>query len=140
MAADLALDRHASFWWRPGAYVPPRCTSMAPVPRTMMLRFPSEAPEDNSLARLLWQEHIRDEKRRVQELAAQRRLNPPEDPPDPALAEKDRLASERVLSDYTLERGDIVVTDKGAFVFKGQTLEQRTLGDFEPLAGYPVRR
>lgn len=105
-----------------------------------MLRFPSEAPEDNSLARLLWQEHIRDEKRRVQELAAQRRLNPPEDPPDPALAEKDRLASERVLSDYTLERGDIVVTDKGAFVFKGQTLEQRTLGDFEPLAGYPVRR
>jgi hypothetical protein len=34
----------------------------------------------------------------------------------------------------TLQRGDIVVTDKGSFVFIGNAEEERMPGDFVPLA------
>jgi len=86
-----------------------------------------------------WQAHVREERRRVQELATQRRLNQLQDPVA-SLPDDERLASERIVNDFTLVPGDIVMTDKGAFVFKGQVHEERTPGDFEPLGAYPVRR
>lgn len=39
--------------------------------------------------------------------------------PPPSQAEAERLASEMAMNDSLLERGDIVVTDRGFFVFRG---------------------
>jgi hypothetical protein len=95
--------------------------------------------DDDALSIDQWQEHVRAEKRRIQKLAAQRRLDrlqePVASPPD-----ENRWASEQIMNDITLERGDIIVTDKGAFVFKGRSQDERKPGDFEPAAGYSVRR
>jgi hypothetical protein len=37
----------------------------------------------------------------------------------PTAAEAERIASEMVKNDSSLQRGDIVVTDRGFFVFRG---------------------
>jgi hypothetical protein len=98
----------------------------------------SMSQDEAASIRQSWQEHVRQEERRVQELASQRRLSRLQD--IEPLSDGNRLASERALNDITLERGDIVMTDMGAFVFKGQTQAERTFGDFVPLAGYSFRR
>jgi hypothetical protein len=86
--------------------------------------------EETILARQQWQEHVRAEKRRIRELAVQRRLHPEVE----TVVSQERKASERALNDMTLQRGDIVVTDKGSFVFIGNAEEERMPGDFVPLA------
>lgn len=90
---------------------------------------------DAAAARAQWQAHVRAEQRRVRELAIQRRLRPEVE----TFVNKERQASERALNDMTLRRGDIVVTDKGAFVFVGNEDEDRMPGDFVPLAVEPKR-
>ena len=47
----------------------------------------------------------------------------------PSQAEAERLASEMALNDSLLERGDIVVTDRGFFVFRGLAPDGAT-GEF----------
>jgi hypothetical protein len=37
----------------------------------------------------------------------------------PSVAEAERIASEMAMNDSLLQRGDIVVTDRGFFVFRG---------------------
>jgi L-lactate utilization protein LutC len=81
------------------------------------------------LARQQWQEQVRAEKRRIRELAIQRRL----DPEVETAVSQERRASERALNDMTLRRGDIVVTDKGSFVFIGKAEQDRMPGDFVPV-------
>ena len=49
--------------------------------------------------------------------------------PPPSQAEAERLASEMALNDSLLERGDIVVTDRGFFVFRGLAPDGST-GEF----------
>lgn len=49
--------------------------------------------------------------------------------PPPSEAEAERLASEMALNDSLLERGDIVVTDRGFFVFRGLAPDGST-GEF----------
>ncbi len=66
-----------------------------------------------------------------------RSLRPPE-PLRPTVEEQARVASEQVLSDSTLARGDIIVTTKGLFVFKGQKSEQRL--DFEAVQSSRLSR
>ena len=39
--------------------------------------------------------------------------------PPPSVAEAERIASEMAMNDSLLQRGDIVVTDRGFFVFRG---------------------
>jgi hypothetical protein len=39
--------------------------------------------------------------------------------PPPSVAEAERLASEMAMNDSLLQRGDIVATDRGFFVFRG---------------------
>ncbi|MEH2526228.1 hypothetical protein V1288_004137 [Bradyrhizobium sp. AZCC 2176] len=39
--------------------------------------------------------------------------------PPPSAAEADRIASEMAMNDSLLQKGDIVVTDRGFFVFRG---------------------
>lgn len=86
--------------------------------------------EQTILARQQWQEWVRAEKRRIRELAVQRRLHPEVE----TIVSQERRASERALNDMSLRRGDIVVTDKGSFVFIGNAEEERMPGDFVPLA------
>jgi hypothetical protein len=51
----------------------------------------------------------------------------------PSTADEERLASERVLNDDSLQSGDIVSTDKGLFIFKGRSDQERSFSDFVPL-------
>jgi hypothetical protein len=99
----------------------------------------SKSQQEVTSNRQAWQEYVRDEKRRIQELAAQRRPSGFQDPVASVYGQ-DRWASERALNDITLERGDIVVTDRGAFVFKGRPLVERAPSDFEALGGFSLRR
>ncbi|MEH2515781.1 hypothetical protein V1279_001354 [Bradyrhizobium sp. AZCC 1610] len=39
--------------------------------------------------------------------------------PPPSLAEVERIASEMAMNDSLLQKGDIVVTDRGFFIFRG---------------------
>ena len=70
-------------------------------------------------------------RRRAKATAAERRANPqlyvaiPEDP--------ERVATERVLNDDSLQRGDIVSTKNGLFVFQGRGDQPRRTGDFVAL-------
>jgi hypothetical protein len=43
--------------------------------------------------------------------------------PPPSAAEAARIASEMAMNDTLLQKGDIVVTDRGFFVFRGPALD-----------------
>lgn len=96
----------------------------------------SSSPE---LERLQWQQHIVEERQRIREFAAKRRLGPISDPALPQAQDEDRSASERVRGDETLERGDIIVTSEGMFVFMGQKYDERSPSDFKQVENPPVR-
>lgn len=53
--------------------------------------------------------------------------------------ERARQASDQVLNDYSLQRGDIVSTVNGLFVFIGSGEGERTAADFVPIAPVPRR-
>jgi hypothetical protein len=59
-------------------------------------------------------------KAEIRSLAIERRLHPSLKPTFPTIEEQSLRASEQVLSDTTLEPGDVVVTSKGSFRFKEQ--------------------
>ncbi len=48
-----------------------------------------------------------------------------------------RSASEEVVNDDSLVPGDIIVTDKGIFVFRGRGKKADSARDFEPIKGPP---
>jgi len=93
---------------------------------------PSPGP-DLGLAREQWLEHVQETKRRVQQEAAQRRLEGAQGGVEPSQEDSARRASESVVSDDSLVPGDIIVTDKGMFVFRGQSNEVDRVRDFEPI-------
>src|ERR1035437_8693526 len=72
------------------------------------------------LTRDQWRERVRTTKLRIQEQAARRRIQDADNGP----TEEAERASERVLNDDSLMKGDIVVTDKGMFVFRGRSNEE----------------
>ncbi len=87
-----------------------------------------EADVQPEISRDQWRQKVQEAKRRAAE-AAMQRLNrpdlyatPPEDP--------EQAASERVLNDDSLQRGDIVSTKKGLFVFRGRSDRERREDDF----------
>jgi hypothetical protein len=51
----------------------------------------------------------------------------------PGAAETERIVSDMVMNDGSLQKGDIVVTDRGFFVFRGLAADGVT-GDFMPVA------
>jgi hypothetical protein len=92
------------------------------------------APKDNTpvdMTRGQWRERVLEAKRRARQFAQEHRGRPSFDPP--SLADEERIASERALNDDDLQRGDIVSTNKGLFVFKGQSDQERRESDFVPL-------
>jgi hypothetical protein len=78
-----------------------------------------------------WRQRIEDARRRARNVARERRLHP--DDYVPALEDSEVAASERVLRDETLQRGDIVTTKKGTFVFQGRSDQPRDARDFVPI-------
>ena len=90
-----------------------------------------DEPAPPEISREAWRERVMEARRRAKATAAERRANPqlyvaiPEDP--------ERVATERVLNDDSLQRGDIVSTKNGLFVFQGRGDQPRRTGDFVAL-------
>ena len=86
---------------------------------------------DSLMAREDWKRRIEDARKRAEQarrgwrLNAPRRLREP-DPPD-------KIATERVLGDDTLQPGDIVSTDKGLFLFRGRSGPDGQTADVVPM-------
>jgi hypothetical protein len=88
-----------------------------------------EADQAPEVSRDEWRQRVQDAKRRAREVAIDRRSHPElyvvPLPTDPEIE-----ATERVLNDDSLKRGDIVSTKNGLFVFRGRVDQQRRDGDF----------
>ena len=95
----------------------------------------SSVDPDLGLTREQWRRHVRETKRRVQEEAAQRRLEGPRGRVEPSQEDEARRISESVLNDDSLVPGDVVMTDKGMFVFRGRSNGADNARDFEPVEG-----
>jgi hypothetical protein len=91
--------------------------------------------DPGSMTREQWREHVRATKRRVQEEATQRRLEQTRALVEISSEDEARRRSEVVLSDDSLVPGDIVMTDKGMFVFKGRNSDEINDRNFEPVRG-----
>ncbi|PSO16487.1 hypothetical protein C7G42_23500 [Bradyrhizobium sp. MOS003] len=94
-------------------------------------------PSEPEVTRDEWRQRIEDARRRAKEASRERREHPelykpvPEDP--------DLVATERLLRDDSLQRGDIVTTKKGMFVYQGRSGQPRRDQDFVPVNPKPVR-
>jgi len=88
-------------------------------------------PSEPEVTRDEWRQRIEDARRRAKEVSRERREHPefykpiPEDP--------DVVATERLLRDDSLQRGDIVTTKKGMFVYQGRSDQPRRDQDFVPV-------
>ncbi|WP_245316891.1 hypothetical protein [Bradyrhizobium manausense] len=84
-----------------------------------------------------WRQRIDEARQRAKEASRERREHPelykpvPEDP--------DLVATERILNDESLQRGDIVTTKKGTFIYQGRSDLPRREQDFVPVAPKPGR-
>lgn len=94
-------------------------------------------PSEPEVSRDEWRQRIEDARRRAKEVSRERREHPelykpvPEDP--------DLVATERLLRDDSLQRGDIVTTKKGMFVYQGRSDQPRRDQDFVPVNPKSVR-
>ncbi|GMO97952.1 hypothetical protein TM239_16950 [Bradyrhizobium sp. TM239] len=94
-------------------------------------------PSEPEVTRDEWRQRIEDARRRAKEVSRERREHPelykpiPEDP--------DLVATERLLRDDSLQRGDIVTTKKGMFVYQGRSDQPRREQDFVPVNPKSVR-
>jgi hypothetical protein len=98
-----------------------------------------ESPTSIEWTPQIWQQHVASERLRVRREALQRSSRS-STPLWPTVEEQAQRASEQVFSDSTLERGDIIVTTKGFFLFKGRRLEQRLPEDFEAVSSSRLTR
>src|ERR1700730_5567481 len=90
----------------------------------------SPAPEDDApldISRGQWRERVAEAKRRARQFVLEHRGRSTFD--TPSMADQEQIASERVLNDGSLEPGDIVSTNKGLFVFKGRSDQERRESD-----------
>lgn len=93
-------------------------------------RDPPTIEEDTTpeISREEWRMRIQQARKRAKDVALDRRLNPQRYLPPPE--DPDIAATERVLRDESLQHGDIVVTKKGLFVFRGRSDQPRSDADF----------
>lgn len=80
------------------------------------------------MSRQKWRDRVQEARKRAKEDARDRRLHP--ERYAPTQKGDARAASERVLSDDSLQPGDIVSTDKGLFVFRGSADQPPKREDF----------
>lgn len=94
-------------------------------------------PSEPEVSREEWRQRIEDARRRATDVSRERREHPelykpiPEDP--------DLVATERLFRDESLQRGDIVATKKGMFVYQGRSDQPRRDQDFVPVNPKSVR-
>lgn len=94
-------------------------------------------PKEPEVSRDEWRQRIEEARRRAKDVSRERREHPelykpiPEDP--------DLVATERLLRDDSLQRGDIVTTKKGMFVYQGRSDQPRRDQDFVPVNPKSVR-
>lgn len=86
---------------------------------------------DSLISREDWKRRIGEARSRAEQARRDWRLNAPlrmvaPDPPE-------KIATERVLSDDTLQPGDIVSTDKGFFLFRGRSGTDGQTADLVPV-------
>src|SRR5258708_34111807 len=123
-----------SFWYRPGGYLA-KARLFATLSGIVFLTsavlwppgassFAQDAISNQGLDRVApeigrdqWRERVAEAKRRARQIAVEQRRRPRFDAA-PSVDEE-RIASERVLNDDSLQPGDIVSTNKGLFVFRG---------------------
>ncbi|TYL87207.1 hypothetical protein [Bradyrhizobium cytisi] len=87
---------------------------------------------DNLIPRDDWKRRIDDARKRAEQARRDWRINAPlrlvvPDPPE-------KIATQRVLGDDTLQSGDIVSTDKGFFLFRGRSGADGQTPDLVPIA------
>ena len=118
------------------------CTLLASIAETR--RAPAQpvigdesAVDANDPASLMsrdqWKAHIDEIKRRVRDSAAANLLRSRR-AIQPTPSELSREATERVLRDYSLVFGDLVMTDRGLLMFRGRTGEEPKETDFEKVS------
>jgi hypothetical protein len=84
------------------------------------------------MSREEWREQIRQAKQRARKAAIEG-AKYPEPNVRPSPEDPDRVATDRVLNDDSLQHGDIISTKNGLFVFKGRNDRERREGDFVAL-------
>ncbi|MDD1529440.1 hypothetical protein C7U92_20485 [Bradyrhizobium sp. WBOS7] len=94
-------------------------------------------PSEPEVSRDEWRQRIEDARRRAKEVSRERREHPELYKPIPE--DRDLVATERLLRDDSLQRGDIVTTKKGMFVYQGRSDQPRRDQDFVPVAPKSVR-
>ena len=85
------------------------------------------------MSRDQWKAHIDETRRRVRDSAAANLLRSRK-AIQPTPGEVSREATERVLRDYSLVSGDLVMTDRGLLMFRGRTGEEPKETDFEKVS------
>jgi hypothetical protein len=90
----------------------------------------SENFPDSALTGEQWQQRVQDARRRSEEFVANARTH--KDDPPPSDKEDARAADQRAMHDPSLQRGDIIATSQGFFVFVGRDSEERQPSDFLP--------
>lgn len=94
-------------------------------------------PSEPEPTRQEWQQRIDQAKQRAKEVARERREHPEANVPSPE--DPDLVATERLLNDESLQRGDIVTTKKGMFLYQGRSDQPRRHQDFVPVEPKPGR-
>ena len=108
---------------------------MSPEQRGDVPLISDPAPNaDSTISREEWRRRIDQARERAAQLRREWWLHPPA----PAIRESaekvaEKIATERVLNDDTLQPGDIVSTDKGLFLFRRRLGMDGQQGDFVPL-------
>ena len=85
---------------------------------------------DSALTAEQWQQRVQDARRRSEEFVANARTRAADSPP---LEKEDaQAADQRAMNDPSLQRGDIIATSQGFFVFVGRDSDERRPSDFVP--------
>ncbi|HWO28575.1 MAG TPA: hypothetical protein VNO32_07225 [Candidatus Acidoferrum sp.] len=90
----------------------------------------SENFPDSALTGEQWQQRVQDARRRSEEFVANARTH--KDDPPPSDKVDAQAADRRAMHDPSLQRGDIIATSQGFFVFVGRDSEERQPSDFLP--------
>ena len=85
---------------------------------------------DSALTSGQWQQRVQDARRRSEEFVENARRQTADPPPSDK--EDAKAADQRAMNDPSLQRGDIIATSQGFFVFVGRDSEERQPSDFVP--------
>jgi hypothetical protein len=113
-----------------------RAKAQAAIPDEPLI---SSADPASLMSREEWRDHVGAIKQRIRNSAAIH-LKRSRQIVKPTPDELSREATRRVLSDYSLAPGDLVMTDRGLLVFKGRTGEEPNEADFEKTSAAIERR